>query len=154
MKKTGLLLCCVVLLAGCIGKQTRPSIIPTISFISFGPDTILGGSSKDTAYLTFHVIDGDGDLGNDPGGSSYDIFLKSSRPQDSLYTDFFADIPSGANDPQVGISATTQVLLPAFGLVARDSVATDSISYEVYVHDKAGHESNHIFTNKIYIKAK
>lgn len=153
MKKTGLLLGCVLLLAGCIGKKTRPAVTPSISYISLTPDSIRGGNSEDTAYITFKVVDGDGDLGvNQATPGLWDIYIKSSRGIDTGLNDFFSDIPAGANDPDVGISTTVQKVIPAFQLVPRDTSATDSVVFELYVQDKAGHESNHIFTDKLYIK--
>ena len=119
------------------------------------PDSVKAGSGKDTVYIQFHLQDGDADLGNDPNSTNYDLFIKDSR-YDTFQGYFFPPIASQVEDPKKGIEGTCIFqMLGALIIPRQDSVHIkqgDTTSYELYIKDRAGHESNHITTPKLYIK--
>lgn len=140
-------------LAAC--ERAKYSEIPNITFKALIPDSVRAGSSEDTAILAFTVRDGDGDLGNQSVNGEYDIYLKDSR--DSTITGyFFPQIPGGVIDPKQGLEGDCFLALYAAGLIPRqDSIHKrngDTVRYEVYIKDQAGHESNRFTTPDLFIK--
>lgn len=156
MKKiiTGaLILSVLAFIAGCKKKNTG-NPVPEITFLSMTPQTLRGGSSEDTLFLAFRFSDGDGDLGNPYTGGNYDIYLIDSR--DSLASGYyFPEIPEEYKDPYEGIKGTTTLILPGTYILPRqDSLHLeqgDTLQYEVYIQDRAGHESNRFTTPTIYL---
>lgn len=147
------LLLCLLAFAAC--NRAKYSEIPSISFKALYPDSVRAGSSEDTAYLAFSVRDGDGDLGNQNVSGDYDIFLTDSR--DNKVTGyFFPEIPSGVIDPKRGMEGDCFLALYAATLIPRqDSVHKhngDTVHFEVYIKDQAGHESNRFTTPDLFIK--
>ena len=152
MKYYAILVVCVLglLLASC--SKNNLSKIPQIGNLTLQPDSVKAGSSQDTVYLTFHFTDGDADLGNDPNSTNYDIYLKDSRDS-SISGYFFHYIPSQAADPSTGIQGYCTIkILAAFLLPRANHPKGDTLHYEVYIKDKAQHESNHLNTPNIYIR--
>ena len=146
-------------LAAC--QKNNVSKIPHITFISMYPDsaqgrTIKAGSPLDTVDITFRIIDGDADLGNDHNSTNYDIYIKDSRFDSGYHGYFFPSISSEAMDATKGIEGTcTFQQLAAFLIPRNDSVHMkngDTLYYELYIKDRGQHESNHIVTPTFYIK--
>jgi len=141
------------MLGGCRKKETG-NPVPEIIFQELIPQTLRGGSSEDTAYLSFRFHDGDGDLGNDIGSGNYDIYLIDSR--DNSETGFYLpQIPDETRDASNGLKGTCTLILPAAYILPRqDSIHLllgDTLQYEVYLKDRAGHESNRFTTPTIYL---
>ena len=149
-----LALLCVVALASC--KDEAPlSTTPSIAFESLDPRTVKAASSEDTVFLTFRFSDGDADLGVGANGSSgqYDVFLIDNR-NNQVNQYLFPDIADELRDPAKGMSGTATIILQAALLRPRDSLHTvlgDTLKYEVYVKDRAGHESNRFTTPEIFL---
>ena len=146
-------LVCAAALAGC--KDESPlSTTPSIAFVSLDPRTVQAASSEDTVFLTFRFADGDADLGvggNTPG--QYDVFLVDSRDS-TLNQYLFPDIDDELRDPAKGMTGTATIIIQAALLRPRDSlhqVLGDTLQYEVYVKDRAGHESNRFTTPEIFL---
>jgi hypothetical protein len=140
----------VFLFASC--SKNNLSKIPQISSLTITPDSIKAGSSRDTVYLKFHIVDGDGNLGNDHNSTNYDIYLIDNR--DSSVTGyFFPYIPSQVTSDGNGIEGDCIVkLLAAFIVPRANHPNGDTVHYEVYVKDQAQNESNHLTTPDIYIR--
>lgn len=143
-----LLLAAMVGFAGC--EKNSVSKIPNISLIASGPNVIR--VNLDTAFVYFSITDGDADLGNDTVSV---IYWKDSRYDSLGYIKAeFPEIDPDILDPKKGLTATC-VLYPVPQPTPRlDSIhlATgDTFTYEIYIKDKAGHESNHITTPPIII---
>jgi hypothetical protein len=144
-------------------KKNTKSPIPEISFIALAPDTIHNGSYKDTAFLSFGFKDGDGDLGRDPLKGEYDVFLRDSRyVHDTSFVNprfFFPTIPDDARDPINGLEGRGVIALRAFGasysITPRQDTLHklhgDTLTYQVWVVDQAGHISDTITTSPLYI---
>lgn len=149
------LLLCFIGIWAC-KKNTNP-VTPSISFISFWPDSIKGGSFEDTAYLSFGFTDGDGDLGNDPATGKYDVFLKDQRDTNfSTMRFFFPPIPDGARDPIKGLEGKGVIAIQGIFINPRADTLHmlhgDTVTYKMWVIDRAGHTSDTIVTSPLFIR--
>jgi hypothetical protein len=147
-------LLCVVALASCKDETPR-STTPSISFVSMDPRTVKAASSEDTVFLTFRFSDGDADLGVGANTSTpqYDVFLTDNR-DNKVSQYLFPEIADELRDPAKGMTGTATIILQAALLRPRDSLHTvlgDTLKYEVYVKDRAGHESNRFTTPEIFL---
>jgi len=135
-------------------QKNTVSKIPQIRFQSMTPDSIKAADVLDTVNITFFLEDGDADLGNNPYDTVYDIYIRDSRV-DTFKGYFFPSISQEAEDATKGISGyCTFQQLGALLLPRQDSMHIkngDTLYYEIYIKDRAKHESNHIYTPKLYI---
>ena len=115
------------------------------------PDSVRAGFSEDTVYISFHLRDGDADLGNDPNGTNYDIYLIDSR--DSSVTGyFFPAISSSIEDPSKGLEGNCILKLQAAYIVPLDTAKLrDTLHYSIYIQDNALHHSDTLVTPTLYI---
>ena len=118
------------------------------------PDSVKAGFFEDTALLSFHFTDGDADLGTD---SAKDIYI--TRNVDSVQEVYaIPNIDNSLRDPDYGMDGNAYVFLQAADPILyprQDSLHIlkgDTITFDVYIKDQAGHESNHLTTNPIIIK--
>lgn len=148
----------VLLLAGTLfaacQKKAVNSAIPQISFKSLTKDSVTGGSANDGIVLSFSFVDGDGDIGT--SRTSTTIFMIDSRDTFMRRYPFpFIEDPE-AHDPIDGTQGDGEVLLTAATLLPRtDTLHTrrgDTVRFETYIIDNAGHESNRFTTPNIYIR--
>ncbi|MCB0704291.1 MAG: hypothetical protein KDC34_03240 [Saprospiraceae bacterium] len=166
MKKQNILLLVlpVLILSSCIQPPDYP-IEPVIEFVSLSKTTMVSGKSdEDETLLTISFTDGDGDLGNfqNNGQIMLDMFLIDSRTGDFDEKFSIPFVPElGASN---GISGeiyarifTTCCIYPAYvtdaatGCDPSQQYPIDTLTYEIYIVDRAGNESNHIFADPIYI---
>lgn len=137
------------LFAACKDEESL-STTPSISFVSLEPRVIRGASPDDSTFLEFRFADGDADLGvgADATGEE-DFFLVDSR-DGTVLSFLFPDIADELRDPAKGMTGTAVLIMPAALITPRlDSLHLangDTLRYEVYVKDRAGHESNHFTT--------
>lgn len=151
---TGALLLGVLALIGSCKKKDAGNPVPEIKFIDMTPQSLRGGGSEDTLFLSFRFSDADGDLGNPYTGGNYDIYLIDSR--DSMEAGYyFPEIPDEYRDPYSGMKGTTTLILPGTYILPRQDslhlLLGDTLQYEVYIKDRAGHESNRFTTPVIYL---
>jgi hypothetical protein len=155
--------CAVVGLANCAKRPDYP-IEPVIEYIGISKNLLEQGTGYiDSLVVRFSFTDGDGDLGfpeNDPTPS---VFFRDSRdsffkpPIQLPYVD-----PQGASN---GISGEITVKLPTtccifttkegIKLACEDVPNTfkfDTFYYYIKIRDRAGHESNEIRTEPIYLR--
>lgn len=134
-------------------KENKLSKIPSITFLSAAPNTVKQGSATDTCWISFKFEDGDADINTT--GDTTNIFIKDLRPGvNQTFKYGFPPIPDGFKDPAYGFKGTCIVGIDGTSLHFRDTVAhkeKDTISYEVFILDEAGHESNHITTSEVYL---
>lgn len=123
------------------------------------PDSTQAGSSVDTIYITFNFADGDADIGNTPntGNSNYDIFIKDSRFDSVGFLGyFFPAVDQSIEDPSKGLTGTITFKQPVGLLKFRtDSIHFyfgDTLHYQLYIVDRAGHMSDTIVTPNLYIR--
>ena len=141
-------------------KTNDMSKIPNVTLTAFisgnGSDKVL--VNIDTAFLLFDFTDGDADIGTDPGSTS-DIYIKDLRGGDFNGYSFPADIDRSIEDPKKGIKGSVVFQFTPDVLTMRDdslhnATKRDTTSFEFYIVDRAGHESNHITTPPIIIYRK
>jgi hypothetical protein len=146
---------CFVLfsLAGCIKRNDMP-ITPVITFKDFA---IMG----DSARLVIKFTDGDGDLGLSDDEISppydYNVFIKYMEKVNGTYRERVLSFPFNFRIPRISTSDRKK---PAQGEVHISITPTyydpfsthDTIRYELYIKDRALHESNSIQTNDIIIE--
>lgn len=141
---------CVVF-ASC--EKNTMSKIPQISLKHAGPDSMY--ANVDTAYIVFGFADGDADLGNDANTSA--VYVKDKRFDSAGFIKYdFPDIDPNIEDPKKGITGTGYVILMSPPVVPRSDTLHmtfgDTTSFEMYITDRAGNESNHITTNQIIVR--
>jgi hypothetical protein len=147
----------IVLLFSIIGftacqKENAGNTPPSITDLTISPNMVNNGDPRDTVFVTFKVMDRNGDLGNDPYKKQFDVFLKDSR--DHNETGFpFPEIPADLKDASKGITAFATVKINAglFLQLRQDRPEGDTLYYELYVKDRAGNMSNKLSTPLIYI---
>jgi len=138
-------------LASCAKKPGRYANEPYIEYKGRWPDSIRSGSGEDTVFISFRFTDGDADLGNDASSGNYDIFATDSRDA-TLYSYLFPNIPDQIRNPEKGMEGTcTFYILAAFLTLRPDHPDADTVSFSIYIKDRAGNQSNTIQTDPVYI---
>ncbi len=156
----------LVIIFSCTKPPDYP-IEPVIEFKELDRNWMVAGRlPTDSIWITFSFTDGDGDLGNND--TIHDVYLKDTR---------FPDIPlvnpSRYKLPLVpiqgvgnGISGDITLLVytscctfPEGTYIACDTLAylefpIDTLVYEIYIIDRAGHESNRILADPIILDCK
>lgn len=137
-------------------KKSAISKIPVIGLVNMQPDHIKLTNAEDTLYLLFNIADGDADLGN---VGSPDVYMIDSRAADTMNVNTdtvklnFPDIPEKALNPDKGAEGQLLVPLWSGNLHMRDDQRDkDTLTYEIYIVDKAGNKSNHVTTPTIYLE--
>jgi len=133
-------------------KGGNSSPIPAINLLAPAkPVKVKAGSSRDSVLISFNFTDGDADLGAAPSSGQYDIYTIDSRDTSQINY-FFPPGMAQATIPGKGIEGTCNLnVLAAFLLLRADHPDGDTLRYEVYIKDRAGHESNHVHTADIYL---
>lgn len=134
--------------------KNEMSNIPQITFLSIDPT--LSYTKPDTAVLLFSIDDGDADLGNAAASGKFDIYMKDLRFDSAGFTGYyFPVLNTAALDPKKGVTARCTYIFYNYMLSPRtDSVhskGSDTTRFDLYIVDKAGHQSNHIITDYIVI---
>lgn len=159
LKKTALALLVLTLLQNCANPPDYPDA-PVIEFKAMSKNRMFQNSKPeaDSISLTFTFTDGDGDLGSD---DSVSVFITDGRdgfpkpPYKIPYID-----EQGAGN---GISGEITIRLnttcctfsngfPPCSVVP--AVPLDTLTYKVYIRDRAGHLSNTIETPLIFLECK
>ena len=153
-----------LMVAGCIQPPDYP-IEPEIEYISLSKTILISGKdNEDETCSPFPLQTVDGDIGNfqENGTSVLDMFLIDSRTGDfdEKFSIPFVPELGAANGISGEIYArifTTCCIYPDYvtdattGCDPSQQYPVDTIVYEIYIMDRAGNESNHIFTEPIYI---
>lgn len=156
----------ILVFASCTTPPEYP-IEPVIEFVGFEKDTLNQGESKDDdfVFLTISFTDGDGDLGPKAG------------EEDTIKTIVFTDLRTGVSEtefdlPEIsdkgasnGISGEMRIKVPTtcciFPLWVSDvsgpcdnslEYPVDEVSWEVYIIDRAGNESNRLELPARYLR--
>lgn len=127
------------------------SKIPQIGLIDFAPDSIR--VNLDTAYIVFSLVDGDADLGNSDVSQ---IYWRDTRyPNTGFSQTPFPDIDGDIEDPKKGLEGRcvfSPVPQPTPRMDSLHLLKGDTMAYELFIKDRAGNESNHIFTTPLIIR--
>ena len=145
----------LVILISCTKPPDYP-IEPVIEFNNYSRNFMSQGfGPEDSIIMTIGYTDGDGDLGSD--GDSLDVFVKDTRLDGAPLTYKLPFVPQqGAGN---GISGEISIVLPTTCCIFPDNIAppcethpsypSDILVYEVFIRDRAGHESNKVLTSEV-----
>ena len=133
----------VVLLGafGCKDDVVPMAIEPSIKLISVAPSTVR--AFADSLVFNISYTDGDGDLGEN-NSNAQNLFIKDNRI--NITYNYRINQLSPAAVP---IQGTLSVVLKNTGIT--DQSNSQQVSFDIFVRDRAGHESNKITTNSITI---
>ena len=140
-----------LLLPSC--EKNSVSKVPFISLIAFAPDTAMI-VNIDTCYFYFNIVDGDADIAG-PDDTVSEIYLKDSRDSSGFQKNPFPNIDVSIEDPKKDLEAKCLFFPFPWPVPRSDSLHAhtgDTLYYELYIKDRAGHESNHIITHTFYIR--
>lgn len=134
------------LAATCINPPEY-SEIPEISDASV--DKTLAVPGQDSIIVEFKFQDGDGDLGNEERDSTINAYLIDRRTN-FPYNYQIPYISQRGNNR--AISGTIWVTVDPFTFSCRPNRPDrDTLSYEIYIVDRAGNESNRLVTSDIIL---
>lgn len=135
-------------------KEDSLPVTPSIEFKSLEKFATVS-AGFDSLVLTFAFEDGDGDIGfPESDTSSRDIFVKLFEKQNGVFVPIvFTDTllftyrmpylePTGNNSSLKG-----DVIISYLGYLL--GVPNDTVRYELYIKDRAGHISNTITTSEV-----
>ena len=135
-------------------------IEPHIEYLHISKDTLRRGAmQEDTTFVTFSFTDGDGDIGNQ---DTIDLFVTDTRTGVTESQFRVPEVPElGASNGIKGeitfrLFTTCCIFPPELGLDpcngTSPSFRYDNVVYEFYLKDRAGHESNRVKTDPVYIR--
>ncbi len=142
---------CMIFLSSCHTGPDYP-VEPVIKYIGMSKQEMIQGFNSDTLILTIGFTDGDGDIGLD-SQTGQNIFLIDNRTGD-IYDRFrIPTIPvEGANN---GVSGTIEMTVLTTCCIFPEGIPNcetpeqypdNDLSFDIYITDRAGHQSNIITT--------
>jgi len=149
MKKITGILILSTLLVQCIKKPVF-DISPEIVKASVDTNFVVSGIDSLIVRIDFH--DGDGDIGLKSGETGVNAYLTDSRTGFALTY----KIPYiSANNSHEAVSGTVWFTIEPFSINCRpDHIGFDTLSYDIYIVDRAGHESTHMSTQDVIIQCQ
>jgi hypothetical protein len=142
----------------CIDPPDYP-VEPEIEYLGLSKVQMVQDEfNTDSTFIFFSFTDGDGDLGSD---DSLNVFLIDTRDNfiaNRYRLPYFPE--EGANN---GVSGevtlkifTTCCIYPTgqAPCTPSDQFPFDTVSYRIYIKDRAGHKSNEIVTEPILIECR
>lgn len=142
------LLLALLALAGCETDPVFPDE-PQIRFVSITP-AVATAFTADEIQVTIHYEDGDGDLGytGDPVNNLFLTDLRAAFVGNSGRVSAFSfeSLTPDTKNPSIQGDITITLTTPPY-----DS-AEEPLTLEIYLVDRAGHESNRITTTGITIQ--
>lgn len=131
------------LLTGC-KKEDSISNTPSVKYISITPNPAV--KYQDEIIITIEYTDGDGDLGENTADVK-NLFVTDSR--NNVTSEF--RIPQLAPDnSNIIIKGNLNINLPPQGFVD-DSNNSETVTYSIYVKDRAGNISNTVQTEVLTV---
>lgn len=130
--------------SGCKKEEEEYSVEPTISFVSISPGSVQ--AYTDSLVIQIEYTDGDGDLGENVSGVE-NAFITDLR-SNLVYALRIRQL--GPDNANIIIKGKLNLVLPALGL-NQGGGSPESTSFEVYVVDRAGHQSNRVTTTAITV---
>lgn len=127
-------------------KYDNGDKVPHISNLTISHDSVTVNTG-DTVFVNFYFRDKNGDIAEtiyaiDSRDSNKGVVTLSMPPIDEFY-----------KDPLKGISGSAYVPMSVdqFFIPRQSRLSGDTLTYEFYIKDEEGNESNHISTPFIYI---
>lgn len=147
MMRFNLLFAILVIMFFSCNKKHKYSNIPKLTFKNMSEDVFVAGVDK-TIYIWFLFEDGDGNIGFD----TPNLFMKDNR--DTVWSPFTIPVIPEKFNPESGLKGVLQIKYnAAYLLLRQDSLHTekDTLTFDIYMKDKAGNVSNTITTTPIYL---
>ena len=135
-------ICFAFFCIGC-GNDQPVSEIPYIEFVSVNPKQVQ--AFEDNLIFTIFYQDGDGDLGeNNP--DLHNLFLKDNR-NDIVYEYRIEQL--APDDANITIQGELNIELSGTGIT--DDSQEQSATFDIYIVDRAGNNSNTISSSNIIV---
>lgn len=122
------------------------SDVPEISFESVAPNVVT--EYQDSLYFTISYRDGNGDLGQNNTDDN-NLFIQDSRNQVAYGFRIQQLAPDNSN---IAIQGKLNVILASTAIVNGGS--SESVTYTIWVVDRAGNESNKVTSSSVTINAQ
>lgn len=156
----------IIILGFVIACSTPPEypIEPYIEFIGFSKDTLqqdYGNPGDDFTEVRLFFTDGDGDLSLSIEDTSNNIILRDLRTDTIAEKFSIPDIPlvstaNGISGEIIFSLPTTCCIYPTDGLIGCVDIDPtfpfDTLVYEIHIIDQAGHESNKVKMDPLFIR--
>lgn len=133
------------LLSAC-DKTTEISEVPEIAFESVLPNVVT--EYQDSLYFTISYRDGNGDLGENNTDNN-NLFVQDSRNQVTYGFRIQQLAPENAD---IAIQGNLNVTLPNTAII--NGGASESVSYTIWVVDRAGNESNRVNSSTVTVNGQ
>ncbi|MCO6485669.1 MAG: hypothetical protein J5I41_07815 [Saprospiraceae bacterium] len=152
----GFILAASIVLAGCLRPPEYP-VEPVIEFRQLSRDWMSQDQfNTDSLLITIHFTDGDGDIGTEEG--TFDLFITDTRDNFMPPAYRLPKVPeqgtgNGISGEISFVLFTTCCFFPdgQDPCTVNPTYPTDTISYLIYIRDRAGHTSNVIETPPIVL---
>ena len=149
----------IVAFATCIRPPDYP-VEPQIELAGMTKTTMRQGfGTEDSVYITLSFTDGDGDLGGISGKDSLNVFItdkRNNKPVEQTYRIPFVPEAGAKNgiSGEIRFLMYTTCCLSLEPCIATPVRPTDTLIYDIYIKDRAGHASNVIKTNPIILQCR
>jgi hypothetical protein len=157
--KYTLYLALFVAFATCIRPPNYP-IEPQIQFVGMTKTTMRQGFAfEDSLHVTLTFTDGDGDLGGVSGKDSLNVYItdkRNNKPVEQTFRIPFVPEAGAKNgiSGEIKFLMYTTCCLSLEPCKATPNHPIDTLVYELYIKDRAGHKSNAIQTKPILLQCK
>lgn len=139
-----------LLLGSCRKAPLVFAVEPQIEVVQISPKTV---PEFGELQITLRYKDGDGDLGGQPDGRA-DLFLLDLRDSSSFPAGYDGvlryNMPRFLEGPPQSIQGTIEITVPGIARL-NPNAPREAVAFEIYVIDRAGHESNRDRTDSVYI---
>jgi hypothetical protein len=122
------------------------SEVPEITFESVMPNVVT--EYQDSLIFTISYRDGNGDLGENNTDND-NVFIQDSRNQVAYGFRIQQLAPDNAN---IAIQGNLNITLPNTAIV--NGGTSESVSYTIWVVDRAGNESNKVTSSTVTVNAQ
>jgi hypothetical protein len=130
-------------LQGCKKDEPEDETIPKLEFVSISPSTVK--EYEDEIKIAFSYFDGNGDLGENTADVK-NLFLTDNR-NNVIYEYRISQLaPDGSN-----IAIRGNLVVSVKNTAITNGSTSESLSYSLYVKDRAGNQSNTITTSAVSV---
>lgn len=135
----------IALISSC-NTSEEISEVPEISFENVTPSVVT--EYQDSLVFTLSYRDGDGDLGENNTDND-NLFIQDSR-NDVAYG--FRVQQLAPNNADIAIQGNLTVTLPNTAIIGGGS--SETVSYTIWIVDRAGNESNKVTSSSVTVNAQ
>jgi hypothetical protein len=136
-------------------KDESFAVTPDIAFVSLVKYTSV--SNNDSLELIFDFTDGDGDLGSpESNTSARDIFVTLFELQNGVFVEANLAAPLEYRMPFLEPSGNNSSLKGSVNISIDYNIlqVNDTIRYELFIKDRAGHQSNTITSSTVITRVE